>query len=276
MKLVKSLLVILVATLAASAAEEPNCRMVEGWEADGPPRTFDADNLFEYLDGAAEGYLIFGFEKLQNVACKKGEDSIVIDISEMTDEDAAYGLFAARRDPQMAVSPIGMGGEILAQRANFAKGRFYVQLAATPGEDYRPTLQAFVAALEKNIEGRSSPPEELAWFPTEGLRSVRLIPESVLGLSALKRGYVGEYASGQAFIVTEASAESATAVLAKLRQRFAGAAVADVADEAFQFNDKYLGGLCFFRKGRYLAGYSKLPESSQAVALAKTLAARLP
>jgi hypothetical protein len=276
MNVVQSLLVIILAASAALAAEVADCGLVAGWKQDEPSRTFQADNLFEYLDGDAEGYLIYGFVRLQNVTCKKGEDSIVVDISEMTDADAAYGLFAAHSDPHEPVVRLGMGGQILPRHASFAKGKFYVELAANPGEDYRRTLQAFVVELEKHVEGRSAPPEALAWFPAEGLTSVRLIPESVLGLRSLKRGYVGEYAAGKAFLVTEASAERAAAVLAELRQRFAGATTADVADEAFQSKDRYLGGLCIFRKGKYLGGYANASEPREATALASTLAARLP
>ncbi len=268
-----SLFLILFATWPARAADD--CRLVPGWQADGPSRTYGPDNLYEYLDGGAEGYLIFGFARLTHQSCVKGKDSLVIDVSEMSDAEAAYGIFAARHDIRQPVRPIGMGGEILANRASFAKGNSYVELTATPGAEYRAALLAFVVALEKQVQGRSSPPEALAWFP-KGAKSVRLVPRSVLGLRLLKRGYVAEYANGQAFIVTETSAESAAAVLAALRQRFARAGAAKIGDEAFQFNDKYLGGMCIFRKGRMLGGSAHTPDATQAVSRARILATRLP
>ncbi len=273
MKAVKTFLLILVAASFAGAADD--CRLASGWKPDGPSRTFTADDLYEYLDGGAEGYLIFGFVRLEHQTCAKGADSLVIDVSEMNDPDAAYGLFAARRDPRQPLRRIGMGGEILPNRASFAKGKYYVELTAMPGEEYRPTLRVFTVALEKRLTGRSTPPGALAWFP-RGHTSVRLIPRSVLGLRPLKRGYVAEYSNGQAFVVTEATAQSAAAVLAALRRRFAGAKEAKVADEAFEFNDRYLGGVCIFRKGHYLGGYAHLHKGTEGVSLARTLASRLP
>lgn len=273
MKLVQTLL--LVPFVASFAWGADDCRLAAGWQPDEPPRTYSPDNLYEYLDGGAEGYLIFGFVRLEHQTCAKGNDSLTLDISEMSDADAAWGLFASRRDPRRPVQPIGMGGEILPNRASFAKGNFYVELTAMPGAEYRATLRAFVAALEKRLAGRTTPPRELAWFP-KGHTSVRLVPESVLGLRALKRGYVAEYARGQAFIVTETSAQSAAAVFEALRKRFAGAAPADVADQAFQASDRYLGGVCLLRKGRTLGGSAHSPDSAQAVSLAKALASRLP
>ncbi len=274
MKAVKAFLLILLAASSAGAADD--CRLVSGWKPDAPSRTFLADNLYEYLDGGAEGYLIFGFVRLEHQTCVKGADSLEIDISEMNDPEAAYGLFAARRDPRQPLQPIGMGGVIQSNWASFAKGKYYVELTATPGRDYRPELRGFLAGLDKRLQGRSAPPEALAWFPAEGRNSVRLIPESVLGLRPLKRGYVAEYSNGQAFIVAETTAQSAAAVLAVLRQRFDGATSAEVADEAFQANDRYLGGMCIFRKGHYLGGYAHLRGTTGAISLARTLASHLP
>ena len=70
--------------------------------------------------------------------------------------------------------------------------------------------------------------------------------------------------------------DAAPAVMEKLRARFGETSAAKVADEAFEVNDKYLGRLCFFRKGTYIGGYANVAEGQDPVALAKALAARLP
>ena len=102
------------------------------------------------------------------------------------------------------------------------------------------------------------------------------MPESVLGIRILKRGYVAQYDFGKAFVVTEDSADSAAAVMQKLRERFGETAKAPIGDEAFQVTDKYLGRMCIVRKGRYLAGYGNVADGQDAVKLATVLAARLP
>jgi hypothetical protein len=172
-----------------------------------------------------------------------------------------------------------MGGQVQPQSASFAKGKYYVELvviAASPDSDHTAALQAFVTRMQERLEGRDTAPEALAWFPEENLASVRLVPESVLGLRQLKRGYVAKYKQGQAFIVLEASPESAAEVLKKLRERFDGASPAKIGDEAFQAKAQYLDGICIFRKGRYLGGYANLPDPQQAASQAAKLAARIP
>jgi hypothetical protein len=130
-------------------------------------------------------------------------------------------MFAANRDPSLPIAAIGMGGQVQPQSASFAKGRFFVELvvtAANPNSDRTAALQAFAAGIDGRLEGRATAPEALGWFLKEDLLSTRLVPESVLGLRLLKRGYVAKYKQGQAFIVIETSPESATEVLKKLRE----------------------------------------------------------
>jgi hypothetical protein len=266
----------LVTVCIAAFGQTPDCRLVPGWTQQGAARSYVADNLFDYMDGNAEGYLIYGFTKMQGVNCESGEDTVVFDVSEMADPESAYGLFSANRDPRAPMEKIGMGGQIVPRRAIFAKDRYYVEIGIS--RDAPEVLRAFALAMEKKIEGRTGIPEVIAWFPGEKLEreSVRLVPESVLGLRVLRRGYIAQYEYGKAFIVTETSPEAAAEVMQKLRARVGENKPARIADEAFQATDRYLGRLCFFRKGKYVAGFAGLTEGQDAAASGAALAAHIP
>jgi hypothetical protein len=256
-----------------------SCQLAPGWTQSEPIHQYTADNLYDYKDGGAEGYLIYGFAGMKSLNCKSGDNTLTIDVSEMSDADAAYGIFASNRDPRLPIAKIGMGGQVQPQSASFAKGKYYVEIvvnADDPNIVHTAELQALVDKMARRMEGRETPPEALAWFPQEDLTSTGLVPESVLGLKELKRGYVAKYKQGQAFIVLEDSVESAAAVMKELRERFDGATDAKVGDEAFQAKAQYLDGICIFRKGRILAGYANLPTPQEAVSQAVKLAARIP
>jgi hypothetical protein len=209
------------------------------------------------------------------VTCSKDGITLVIDVSDFSDADSAYGMFSANRDLRLPSAKLGMGGQIVPRRAIFAKGSHYVEIAANPEGDHTSVLEAWTAALERTVDGSSDPPAALSWFPAAQQRSLRLVPESVLGIRLLKRGYVAQYDGGKAFVVMEASAESAAALMTKLRARFPDNAPAQLADEAFLMNDKYLGRVCIFRRGRYLGGWGNVSEEQDPLALAKALAERL-
>jgi hypothetical protein len=269
----------LAGTLAAGAQDYLNCHFVPGWEQSGAKRDYTPDNLYDYRDGAAEGYLVFGFTRMQGIDCQSGSATLAIDVSDMSDADSAYGMFAANRDPKEAIAKIGMGGQVLAQSAMFAKGRYFVEIVETDGNttnDQSAVLRGFAAKIEPMLEGRDSPPDALKWFPGENQVSVRLVPESVLGLKILKRGYVAQYQHGQAFVVSEESPQTAAEVMKKLRERFEGTQPAQIGDEAFQVRAPYLDGICVFRKGRYIGGYANLPSPADAASQATKLIAHLP
>jgi hypothetical protein len=261
---------------AADPAPVPTCTLVPGWTQHGEARSYVGDNLFEYMDGNAEGYLIYGFQSMHGVSCVKGPVTLVIDISDFGESDLSYGMFTANRDLRQPMAKLGAGGQIVPRRAIFTKGQYYVEIAAGPEGDYTDTLKEWMAAFEKMVPGSTSPPVALSWFPAEKQQTLRLVPESVLGIRLLRRGYAAQYDFGKAFVVTEASAESAGALMQKLRARYPDATAASAGDEAFQANDKYLGRLCFFRKGRFVGGYANVADGQNAVALSVALAAKLP
>ena len=260
---------VLSGVAAAAGGPTPSCNLVAGWAQSGAARSYTADNLFEYMDGNAEGYILYNFQEMHGVTCQKGEVTFVLDISDMGDADFAYGMFSANRDLRQPEYRVGMGGQIVPRRLIFAKGKYYVEIAANPEGDHTAALKAFAAALDKAVPGDASPPAALGWFPKEKQQSLRLVPESVLGLRILQRGYVAQYEFGKAFVVTD---DAAADVMLKLKARFEGAAPAQIADEAFVGTDKYLGRVCVFRKGRYLGGYAVTADGVDPVPLAKALA----
>jgi hypothetical protein len=274
-----ALVPILFAAGMVRAQEYLSCQLAPGWTQSEAVHSYTAGNLYDYKDGGAEGYLIYGFAGMKSLTCKSGENTLTIDVSEMNDADAAYGIFATNRDPRLPIAKIGMGGQVQAQSASFAKGKYYVEIVVSAADSntvHTAELQALVNKMARRMEGRETAPEALAWFPQENLTSSGLVPESVLGLKQLKRGYVAKYKQGQAFLVLEDSPESAAAVMKELRARFEDASPAQVGDEAFQAKEQYLDGICIFRKGRILGGYANLPTAQEAAAQAVKLAARIP
>ena len=274
------LAVLFSAQAAAAPFPVPDCSVVPGWTQQGPERSYDPETLFDYMNGNSEGYFAYGFTLMKGVTCVNAAgDQLVIDVSEMGDPDRAWGFFVTNRDQRSPVERIGSGGQVLPRRATFAKGRTYAEIAASPDKDHREALRAFVTALEARVPGEGRVPDAIAWFPTEGLEenSIRLVPESVLGLRMLKSGFMAQYAVGRAFVVPEATPAAAAATLEKLRARFAGAApVSGLGGEAFSAQDPYLGGLLVFRKGARVAGVANVAAGGDAAPLAKALLVRLP
>jgi hypothetical protein len=61
----------------------------------------------------------------------------------------------------------------------------------------------------------------------------------------------------------------------KLRERFGQTKPTVIADEAFTATDKYLDGLCIFRKGNFIGGFANLKSGRDGIAESAGLAARI-
>ena len=275
----KTVLVAVAVLLSAATAmaQMPPCTAVQGWTQRGAARSFDADNLFEYMDGNAEGYILYHFVGMKGITCQSGETTFNIDISEFEDTEFAYGMFTSTRDPQRPTEKMGVTGQVTERKGFFVKDKYYVEISANPEKDHSATLRAFLSIIDKNIQGRTTLPDAFGWFPTENLvpDSIRLVPESVLGLRLLKSGYIAQYQAGKAFLVRESTPDAAAQVFAKLKERFGQTTPAKIGDEAFTANDKYLNGLCVFRKGTFIGGFANLPEGRTGVAETEKLAANV-
>jgi hypothetical protein len=105
------LAVLLSAPAAAGSFPEPDCA-VPGWTQQGETRSFDAETLFDYMNGNSEGYFAYGFTLMKGVTCTNtAGDQLVVDVSAMGDPDRAWGFFVANRDQRSLVegrsSPAG-------------------------------------------------------------------------------------------------------------------------------------------------------------------------
>ena len=147
---------------------------VDGWKKAGPPEIYDRKTLFKYIDGGAELYISYSFEKLTAFRYVKGKDEeIKVDVFDMGNSYNAYGVFSHGRESLS--KEIGQDSEYSSGLLNFWKDRYYVALLGYPET---PEKQQVLMKLGREISAlipREGPlPAILASLPAAGL-----IPESI-------------------------------------------------------------------------------------------------
>lgn len=155
-----------------------------GWKWNGQEMKYDSKTLFEYIDGAAELYLVYGF---QGLTVRKFEKSsqppIIVELYEMASSEDAYGLFSFERQDE-AVG-IGQGSEFGGGLLRFWKGKYFVSIYADGGgvetESAVLTMGRTTADL---IRGMGPEPELVGLIPGKDLglvdRSVRYLKSHIL------------------------------------------------------------------------------------------------
>jgi hypothetical protein len=238
----------LVLALAAGAAglpdgaatDSPLSRFVPlaaelgDWTVKDGPQAFERDDLFLYIDGGAEIYHEYGFTRVLVQDYWRGEGSISLEIFEMADPAAAFGMFSFKRGPIGEPVPVGSGASLEGYYLNFWKGRFLVTLTGMDASE--ATVRGILAAargVDARLDGSAEPPALTAALPPGGLvaSSVKYL-EGQLGLRnvhpafsgdafAFRQAVKGDYADGHSILILSyLSVREAAAALERMETAF--------------------------------------------------------
>ncbi|MFH2107159.1 MAG: DUF6599 family protein [Chrysiogenia bacterium] len=142
---------------------------VRGWVLGPETEIYSRENLYEYIDGASELYISYGFEKLfSRRYLKSGQPDITVDLFDMGDAGNALGIFAhSQENPGIA---IGQDAEYLDGLLRFWQNRYYVSLLCSPET---PEAREAIMAIGRQIASSLGPPavrpEVLELLPQKGL-----------------------------------------------------------------------------------------------------------
>jgi len=78
--------------LSSQTAAVPD-HLISGWAKAGPLAVFRGGNLFDYIDGGAEIFLEFGFDRLLVQDYRKEDSEIVLELFQMESPESALGIY---------------------------------------------------------------------------------------------------------------------------------------------------------------------------------------
>jgi hypothetical protein len=214
--------------------------------------SFFGENLYEYIDGAAELFRQYGFRALIHRIYEAGPAEVTVDVYDMAEPLNAFGIYSAERSPDYRFVPVGLEGYGDAGTFTFTQGPWYAKLSLyQEGEPDSTLLLGIAQKLSPGMGPVGSFPPVFSSFPQKGLvpHSERYVRESPLGYSDLGSAYSADYsADGQTLQLLAAPAGSpqeAVKRVEKLRAHFheTGRVVplAGFGPEAFSGSNDYEG-----------------------------------
>jgi hypothetical protein len=240
---------LFLVSCSSLAAQDINFPDLQGYKKNTSFPVFQPDNLWDFINGAAETYLAYGFVDLHIAEYKKGKNTIKAEVYKHNDHILAFGIYSTERSPSFSYMKIGAQGYTSDGTLNFFKGNYYVKIRTfSKNEKVLQDEQLLAARLEEVLDGKSDMPVALNLFPREGRKEngEMYVNESVLGHKFLNKAWKADYVAGpdefSVFILDFGSNEE-TRKSADTLLTSAGQEVLDTSEGKYVFTDGYNGTL---------------------------------
>jgi hypothetical protein len=268
------------------AALLPDDNAAAGWARGPEVRSFGPDNLYEFIDGAADNFLIYGFQQVVTAEYNNPQKAqAVLEIYQMQDPRNAFGVYASERNADSEFKKIGAEGYVGGTALNFWSGPYYVKITVfQESADIKQVMIALAEGVAKKIGSTDAIPAEIASFPSADQvpHSVRFLAKDVLGQIYLKEGFEAKYKKGanESKLVIALPGDEAVAKEALVKYKQYTATSGKVAreittpgDGGFVGKDSYYGNMAALRSGNWiviaLGGASTDSALAQATACIK-------
>lgn len=196
----KILVGFLLLTLSGSAvAQQFAFPELSGYKKVSNYPVYGPDKLWDFINGAADTYLAYGFVNLHVIEYKKGKSVIKLEIYRHSDNTMAFGIYSTERSPSFRFMNLGAQGYIADEAINFFKGNYYVKIRTySKIEKVLQSAESLALKVSNMLEGDSKMPAVLSQFPETGkkINEETYINESVLGHKFLNKAYKGAYQIG--------------------------------------------------------------------------------
>ena len=214
-----------------------------GWQRASTMERYSPDNLFEYIDGAAEFYLSFGFKTLEVAEYTSGDASVVAEIYRLSSPEEAFGIYAQERPRVGKFRSVGYQAYPSGDMYFMVAAEYYIKLIGNQlGPAGTEQLETFAVAFADIIPGAENSPKLLTVFPPDSLLadSQAFIARNFLGYPFFNRAYTADYPGFRLFVIDALSDSSAEKILKRYAAKLNTALPVD-PDTLIVLNDPHHG-----------------------------------
>ena len=169
---------------------------INGLEKDGEVEIYNSDNLYDYINGAADSYLNYDFESL-DLQRYRGENdqSLKIEIYKHSNASTGFGIYSSERPAEGNWVKIGDQGYFEKGILNFYKGRYYVKIMTYDIENSKDMLVNTASLVSEKLESGNELLTALEFFPDSGKQanSEKYIHKNFLGYESLSEAFTAGY-----------------------------------------------------------------------------------
>lgn len=193
-------IVLLATNLPAGAqTEKPTSELFpafDGWQKDKTMQIYQPDNLWDYINGAADNFLSYNFLELQLLSYQKGEQKIVAELYRHQSGIDAFGKYSQERATASDFEKIGYQGFADYDVFIFVAGKYYVRLEGRGiPENERGVLKDLAQKIALKLRQDTRLPAFTKVLPQENQleNSAQYISKSFLGYEYLHSAFMTSY-----------------------------------------------------------------------------------
>jgi hypothetical protein len=256
----------------ASLAQDIVFPQLKGYKIKTDYPVYLPDNLWDFINGAADNYLANGFVDLHVAEYKKGKAVIKLEIYRHSGNTLAFGIYSSERSPSFRFMNLGAQGYIADGSINFFKGNYYVKIKTYSKKEKvlqaEETLANKVAVM---LTGEAAMPAILSQFPAEGkkVNEETFINESVLGHSFLNKAFKAAYQVGSdefSIFISDAISPEAAKKTVETYIASTGISPVETGDSKFMLMDGYNGTIFLAWKDKRIVIISGLAKDQAEIA----------
>ncbi len=245
---------------------------LEGFKKTTNYPVFKPENLWDFIDGAADTYLAYGFVDLHVAEYKKGKNTIKLEAYKHNDNIMAFGIYSSERSPSFRFMNLGAQGYIAEGAINFYKGNFYIKIRTySKSEKTLQSAEKLAVKVDNLISGESKMPAMLSKFPEIGKKKNEetFINESVLGHKFLNKAFKADYQVGSdnfSIFILENNSPEETRKTVDAYLKATGQDASDSGSGKYVLADGYNGTVFLAWKDNQVVIISGLSKDQSAIA----------
>lgn len=249
---------LFAAIFTVKAADSNLFPQIAGWKIQEEKRVYNAGDLWEHIDGAADIFLSYYFQDLHIAEYSSRDVIIRVELYRHSSLANTYGIFTAERMPDYPQVTTGSVGYKSQGVLNFMTGNYYVKVMSAGVKEADENSIAMIAAqVDVQLAQPKGLPEELKLFPEKGkvLLSEGFIAQNFLGYSFFRAAFSARYGNMgevQLFIIRLTPEE-----VQKILDLYIAIVKEDkvqLKDGLYTINDLFNGTVFLMLKGGTLAG----------------------
>jgi Family of unknown function (DUF6599) len=253
-------LIILFCAMVVEAKDFKFPEITE-WKQSGEVQTFIPKTLYEYINGAADLYLMYDFQELKVAEYQNNKKaSITVEVYRHKTPTHAFGIYSQERLPKANFINVGVQGYVESNVLNFLTGPYYVKISSyNTGSEDQEILITFAKKVADSLGEKGTLPPILVSFPAEGkiINSEKFIAQNFLGYSFFYSAFTADYELSdkkfKLFIIEGIDKNECKTMIEKYLQSIKSSRK-EVVEGRYTMSDPYHGEIDLYWKGRHLWG----------------------